>query len=347
MGEEAAGRVLQRRRAHLGLLQRGGHLPQPGGLAQRAIDDVRALGLASGSPRACSRAAGRCRRGRRRRGVAVAVVVPPPRRRLRRARPARRAQLADAFLIGDDPSRSLAFPPLPNQSSRSMLISEGLMLLTAPDPTPGKYGGRLSLGLANVATWARVSGEDLLDDPGEFAAWLGRASAATPEEVETLSAAARQPTPRAPPRRSLACASWPRPCARSSTRGSRATPRRARPSTRSAGTSPRRCTARASRPATGCSRSTFPRRAARSTRPGSRRPARPRRCSDRAPIWRTSSAVRARTASSPSWTTAETRRAAGATPGCAATGPGLRDTTPARGTPAAAPEAISSNAGIT
>ena len=40
------------------------------------------------------------------------------------------------------------------------------MLLTASDPTPGKYGGRLSLGLANVATWARVSGEDLLDDPG-------------------------------------------------------------------------------------------------------------------------------------------------------------------------------------
>ena len=66
------------------------------------------------------------------------------------------------------------------------------MLLTAPDPTPGKYGGRLSLGLANVATWARVSGEDLLDDPGEFAAWLGRASAATPEEVEALTAAAHR-----------------------------------------------------------------------------------------------------------------------------------------------------------
>jgi predicted RNA-binding Zn ribbon-like protein len=70
-----------------------------------------------------------------------------------------------------------------------MLISEALMLLTASDPTPGKYGGRLSLGLANVATWARVSGEDLLDDPAELAAWLGRAHAATPEEVEALSAA--------------------------------------------------------------------------------------------------------------------------------------------------------------
>src|SRR4051812_14260657 len=70
-----------------------------------------------------------------------------------------------------------------------MLISERLMLLTAPDPTPGKYGGRLALGLANVATWARVSGQDLLDEPAAFAAWLGRAHAATPDEVEALSAA--------------------------------------------------------------------------------------------------------------------------------------------------------------
>src|SRR5690349_5348518 len=70
-----------------------------------------------------------------------------------------------------------------------MLISESLMLLTASDPTPGKYGGRLALGLANVATWARVSGEDLLDDPAELAAWLGRAHAATAEEVEALVSA--------------------------------------------------------------------------------------------------------------------------------------------------------------
>jgi predicted RNA-binding Zn ribbon-like protein len=63
------------------------------------------------------------------------------------------------------------------------------MLLTASDPTPGKYGGRLALGLANLATWARVSGEDLLDDPVELASWLGRAHAATPEEVDALAAA--------------------------------------------------------------------------------------------------------------------------------------------------------------
>jgi predicted RNA-binding Zn ribbon-like protein len=63
------------------------------------------------------------------------------------------------------------------------------MLLTAPDPTPGKYGGRLALGLANVATWARVAGEDLFDDPAQLAGWLGRASAASPEEVEGLCAA--------------------------------------------------------------------------------------------------------------------------------------------------------------
>src|SRR3954468_876757 len=73
-----------------------------------------------------------------------------------------------------------------------MLISEGLMLPRVPDPTPGKYGARLSLGLANVAAWTRVSGDDLLAQPERFARWLGHANAATAEEVEELVAHCRE-----------------------------------------------------------------------------------------------------------------------------------------------------------
>jgi predicted RNA-binding Zn ribbon-like protein len=73
-----------------------------------------------------------------------------------------------------------------------MLISERLMLPSVPDPTPGKYGGRLSLGLANVAVWTRVSGDDLLDQPERFVAWLGHANAATPDEVAALTTRCRE-----------------------------------------------------------------------------------------------------------------------------------------------------------